>query len=224
MISAIVTDIEGTTTSVSFVYDVLFPYAREHMREYIHVHHNDPIVIEQLEEIDRLTGKSLTRDEAIEQLHQWMDEDSKITPLKTLQGLMWLDGYKKSKFRGHIYPDVPPNLHRWHELGIALYVYSSGSVQAQKLLFGHSDCGDLAQLFSGFFDTTTGIKQEPISYYRIAESTGFPAPEILFLSDLEEELDAAASAGMQTLLLDRDDNKSSKKHNLVRSFDEIQIS
>lgn len=221
MIRAIITDIEGTTTSIAFVYEVLFPYARSNMHSWIQEHGNDVPVKEQLALVNELSGRSLTLDHAADQLLQWMDEDKKITPLKTLQGLIWEHGYRQADFKGHIYDDVPPNLQAWHDQGISLYVYSSGSVQAQKLLFSHTDHGDLSVLFKGWFDTRIGQKKESRSYERIAGLIGFPAEQILFLSDTEAELEAAKNAGMKTLLLDREGNKQKGKYPSVRNFNEI---
>jgi len=223
MIKAVVTDIEGTTTSVSFVYEVLFPYARREMANYIQTHSNDQIVREQLALISNETGVTLTDSQAVQQLLTWMDEDRKITPLKTLQGLIWESGYKKGDFRGHIYDDVPVTLQRWREQGILLYVYSSGSVQAQKLLFGYSDHGDLTSLFSGYFDTRIGNKRESNSYLQIAISIGLPPAQILFLSDIEQELDAAVTAGMQPMLLVRDGGSPTGKYSSVQGFNDINL-
>jgi len=221
MIKAVVTDIEGTTTSVSFVYEVLFPYARREINNFIQTYRNDPVVREQLVLISDETGTSLTDAQAVQQLLIWMDEDRKITPLKTLQGLIWEDGYKKGDFKGHIYDDVPVTLQRWRDQGILLYVYSSGSVQAQKLLFGYSDHGDLTSLFSGYFDTRIGNKRESNSYLQIATSIGLPPAQILFLSDIEQELEAAATAGMKTLLLVRDGRSPTGKFPSVQGFNDI---
>jgi enolase-phosphatase E1 len=142
-------------------------------------------------------------------LHAWIAEDRKATPLKTLQGLIWAEGYAETGLLGHVYPDVPPVLRAWRESGIELYVYSSGSVTAQKVLFAHTFAGDLTPLFSGYFDTTTGPKREAASYAEIAAATGFRPAEIVFLSDIEEELDAARAAGLRTARLLRPDDTPS---------------
>jgi enolase-phosphatase E1 len=223
MVQAVVTDIEGTTTSVAFVYDVLFPYARREMAAYIHAHAHDNTVKEQLVLVGREAGKTLTDAEAVRQLLEWMDADKKITPLKTLQGMIWEHGYRRGDFKGHIYDDVPVNLKRWHARGIRLYIYSSGSVQAQKLLFGHTDHGDLTPLFSGYFDTRIGSKRDSQSYAAITKQIRFPADEVLFLSDIEQELEAADQAGMNTILLDRANNGYSGKFPCVRDFNEIKL-
>lgn len=223
MIRAIITDIEGTTTSISFVYDVLFPYAREKMANFIRTHREDEIVRTQLALIFNEAGKPLEEELAIAQLLTWMDEDKKITPLKTLQGLIWQHGYDQSHFKGHLYEDVPRNLRQWHQLGIQLYVYSSGSVQAQKLLFANTAWGDLTGLFSGYFDTRIGNKRERESYLHIIQDTGFAPNEILFLSDIEQELTAAAQAGIRTLLLVRDGDKPAGEFAQVSNFDQIDL-
>lgn len=198
-IQAIVTDIEGTTSSVDFVYQTLFPYARRHLDEFVRRHGADAPVRAQLEAVRRETARpDADLETVLEILVGWMDQDLKATPLKALQGMVWTEGYQNGQLQGHIYPDAVAALRRWHALGYRLYVYSSGSIEAQKLLFGQSQAGDLGPLFSGYFDTTTGPKKEVSSYRRISEQIGLPAGEILFLSDVVEELDAARSAGMAT--------------------------
>ena len=204
MIRAIVTDIEGTTSSIDFVKDVLFPYAREKLPAFVVTHEDKPEVQHWLHEAAREAGLvSASREEIIDLLIRWIDEDRKATPLKALQGMIWEDGYASGEFKGHIYPEVAENLHKWKKQGIHLYVYSSGSVAAQKLLFGHSDAGDLTPLFSGYFDTEVGGKREIDSYRRIAQAIKVPPDQILFLSDIQAELDAASMAGFQTIQLVR---------------------
>jgi len=224
MIKAIVTDIEGTTSSLSFVKDVLFPYARERMAEFLRAHAQEPAVRREIEEVRRINGQNLSKAQVAEQLIRWIDEDRKITPLKALQGMIWEDGYRKGDFKGHMYEDAVRNLKQWKAAGIALYVFSSGSVQAQKLLFTHTEYGDLTPLFSGYFDTNIGNKREAASYRKIAEATGFPPPDMLFLSDIKEELDAALAAGMQTMWLVRDGAPAATApHRQVRNFDAIAL-
>jgi enolase-phosphatase E1 len=204
MIRAILTDIEGTTSSISFVKDVLFPYARKHLPAFIVTHADMPEVQHWLHETAQEAGLvSASQQELIALLQKWIDEDRKATPLKTLQGMIWDEGYRNREFRAHVYADVAPKLHEWKKQQVDLYVYSSGSVAAQKLLFAHSDAGDLTPLFSGYFDTETGPKRDAESYRRIATTIGRPAEAILFLSDVVEELDAARAAGMRTTLLAR---------------------
>jgi enolase-phosphatase E1 len=224
MIRAILTDIEGTTTAVSFVFEVLFPYARTHMAEFLAAHAGDPAVREQLAAVAREADRRLTDAQATELLVRWIAEDRKLTPLKALQGMIWEDGYRRGAFTGHVYSDAVRNLRAWHDAGIALYIYSSGSVQAQQLLFGHSDAGDLTPLFSGYFDTRVGNKREPASYRAIAEGIGLPPGAILFLSDIREELDAARAAGLQTTWLVRDARPDpAAAHPQVADFDGIHI-
>ncbi len=221
-IRAIVTDIEGTTSSISFVHDVLFPYAREQMAAFIRSHREDSEVQRLLADVCREAGRELNEEALIEQLIRWIDEDRKITPLKALQGLIWQSGYERGDFTGHLYPDAYKSLKRWHERGLALYVYSSGSVRAQKLLFRHSDFGDITPLFSGYFDTRIGAKREVEAYRNIAREIGIATDQILFLSDIDAELDAARKAGMETIQLVREGKRSATAlHPQVASFSEI---
>jgi enolase-phosphatase E1 len=225
MIKAIVTDIEGTTSSLSFVKDVLFPYARVLLPDYVRQHQKDAQVSQLIADTCHEAGIALDTEAAIVQLINWIDEDKKITPLKALQGLIWTEGYHQGAFKGHLYPDAINNLKLWHSRGIALYVYSSGSVLAQKLLFAHTEAGDLTPLFSGFFDTHIGGKKEVESYSKITAEIALPPDQILFLSDIKDELDAARAAGLQTIWLMRDQQPDAQvEHRQVRNFDEIKLS
>ncbi len=225
MIRAIVTDIEGTTSSLSFVRDVLFPYARKNLGDFIRKHEKDVAgIMDDIRTMENNTG--LSTDGIISLLIRWIDEDRKATPLKALQGMIWKAGYEAGDFRGHIYDDAVEALQRWHKAGIALYVYSSGSVAAQKLLFSHTPRGDLTPLFSGYFDTATGPKLEVESYRNIAAHIGAPAGAVLFLSDNPGEIDAAAAAGMQTVLINRPedlnaDSAKITKYRTARNFHDI---
>jgi enolase-phosphatase E1 len=223
VIRAVVTDIEGTTSSLSFVKEVLFPYARVHMAAFVRDHAQDPRVAPQLDAVRRKAGDPALPPEAvIDQLIAWIDQDRKITPLKALQGMIWENGYRNGDFLGHIYADAARALRDWHARGLALYVYSSGSVQAQKLLFAHTGFGDLTPLFDGYFDTTVGGKQDSGSYRAIAASIDVAPVDILFLSDRRDELDAAAAAGCRTVWLVRDDSPDPQAaHRQVRDFREI---
>lgn len=224
MVQAVVTDIEGTTSSISFVKEVLFPYAAAHMARFLREHWNEPAVQEQIRALAADTGADVaSADDADRILQQWIREDRKATPLKTLQGMIWKAGYQSGAYTAHLYPDTAPALQRWHDAGLPLYVYSSGSVAAQKLFFGYSDAGDLTSLFSGYFDTTTGMKQEVESYRKIATAIAVPASEIVFLSDIEGELNAAREAGFQTILLDRDGKAPASSHQRVKSFADISL-
>ncbi len=203
MIRAVVTDIEGTTSSLSFVKEVLFPYARERMAGFVGRNCDDPLVARLLNEVREMAGCDLTREQLVDQLIRWIDDDCKIAPLKALQGMIWEKGYSEGDFYGHIYPDAVQALRSWHDAGIDLYLYSSGSVDAQRLLFAHTEHGDLTPLFKGYFDLSVGHKTEVASYHRIVQQTGLPSNQILFLSDMEKELDAAGDAGMMTFWLTR---------------------
>ncbi|MDH5546177.1 MAG: acireductone synthase [Gammaproteobacteria bacterium] len=224
-IKAIVTDIEGTTSSISFVHEVLFPYAREHIQTYVEANAQKPEVQALLDEVRTITGQAeLSVAEVIAQFKQWIAEDKKITPLKAIQGMIWEDGYRTGSFTGHIYDDSVRALRQWHQQGLALYVFSSGSVFAQKLLFGFSDAGDLTPLFSGYFDTNIGSKREVPAYQTIVSQLGLPADEIVFLSDIREELDAAREAGMHTIWFVRDASvDANAAHQQVTSFDAIDL-
>lgn len=221
MIQAIVTDIEGTTSSLSFVKEVLFPYSRAALPDFIARHGRDPAVAAILDDVSRLAGHTLTREEAVAQLLQWIDEDRKITPLKALQGMIWDEGYRAGKFTGHVYEDAARNLKAWHARGIRLAVFSSGSVQAQQLLFAHTPYGDLTGLFSDYFDTRIGSKRERPAYEHIAAHLGLPAARILFLSDISEELDAARGAGILTCQLVRDTQTKPGPHPQAADFDHL---
>lgn len=223
-IKAIVTDIEGTTSAISFVHDILFPYAARELPGYLRSHAEDHEVAAQLGAVRTEAGEpGADLERIVEILLGWIDEDRKATPLKTLQGFVWRHGYESGDFTGHVYDDAVAGLRRWHDEGIPLYVYSSGSTGAQKLLFGYSDAGDLCPLFAGYFDTRVGHKQESASYARIAQRIGEPAEDILFLSDVAAELDAARGAGMQTWQLVRDDNIKAGEHRTAASFNDVII-
>jgi enolase-phosphatase E1 len=205
VITTILTDIEGTTSSISFVKDVLFPYARERLPAFVVTHADDSDVQHWLHEAAKEAGLvSASQQELIDLLLGWINADRKSTALKALQGMIWKDGYANGEYRAHVYPEVAMRLRAWHAAGKRLYVYSSGSVPAQKLFFAHTDAGDLGALFSGYFDTETGPKRDPESYRRIAAAIGAGAGEILFLSDILEELDAAAAAGVHGCVADFD--------------------
>lgn len=203
---AILTDIEGTTSSISFVKDVLFPYARRALPAFVQSRGKDPSVRKWLDVVATENGAVCNDAMIAEVLQGWIDQDRKHTALKALQGMLWAEGYRHGDFTAHIYPDAAAALREWRAAGMPLYVYSSGSVPAQRLFFGHSDAGDLSTLFTGWFDTEVGGKREAGSYARIAESIGLPPASILFLSDIVEELDAAREAGLDTVLVDRRDD------------------
>ena len=224
MIKAIVTDIEGTTSSIDFVHQTLFPYARTHLRRFLRQHAADLEVQQQVEAVAREMQRPLSLDEAADVLEQWMAQDRKATPLKALQGMIWRVGYDSGELQGHVYADTPDYLRRWHAQGLQLYVYSSGSVEAQKLIFGHTAFGDLTPLFSGYFDTRIGGKREAASYRKILAQTGHAADAVLFLSDVGEELDAARAAGIATCQLIRDAKALPfAAHPQARDFSEVSL-
>lgn len=191
---AILLDIEGTTSSIRFVADELFPYARRHLAEFVA---NNPEVAAPI--LAQVPG-----DDPVATLLAWIDEDRKETPLKTLQGLIWARGYADGELKGHVYPDTPEALRRWTAAGLMVSIYSSGSIAAQKLIFGHSIAGDLTPFLSGYFDTTTGPKRDSNSYTRIVDALDLAPSELLFVSDMAAEVDAAHEAELQALLIDRE--------------------
>jgi len=225
-IEYILTDIEGTTTSVSFVYDVLFPYFLAHISDIKNMT-QDEVVKTAFDETKYIVfqdeGIELkSTDEIILKLESWCLEDRKITPLKTLQGLLWKIGYEQGDLKGHVYDDVPISLDKWQKMGLKMGIFSSGSVIAQKLIFGHSEKGDLTTYFSDYFDTKTGMKRAAETYSEIARITNKQPTNILFLSDIVEELTAAEKAGFQTIQLVRPGTKSNWNHTAV-DFSEIKI-
>ncbi|RYZ75022.1 MAG: acireductone synthase [Lysobacteraceae bacterium] len=230
MVRAILTDIEGTTSSISFIKDVLFPYARGALPGFVAAHGRDPEVRRWLDAVAIEHGSICSDQVIVETLQGWIDQDRKHTALKALQGMIWEAGYRGAEFAAPIYPDVAPALRQWHGSGLPLYVYSSGSVPAQKLFFGHSDAGDLSGLFSGWFDTEVGGKREAGSYEAIAARLGLEPAQILFLSDVVEELDAARIAGMQTVLVDRPEDypqpregQAANGHHRTTSFADLRL-
>jgi len=206
--AAVLTDIEGTTTPIAFVHRVLFPYARARMAEFVASGH---------------AALADVPEPRLETLLGWMDRDEKITALKTIQGIIWEDGYKNGAITAELYEDVPPALRRWARAGLRLFVYSSGSVPAQRLLFGHTPAGDLTGLFQAYFDTRVGPKREAASYADIARGVNVPPEEMLFLSDIEAELDAAKASGLQTCQLVRaeDGTVASARHETAKDFDDV---
>jgi enolase-phosphatase E1 len=222
-VAAVVTDIEGTTSSLAFVKEQLFPYARQHLPEYVNAHAS--ALREIAAQIRALTGRDqLSSEEMIRVLLHWMDEDQKVTLLKSLQGMIWRSGYERGELQGHIYADAARALGKWHASGVRLYVYSSGSVEAQQLLFSHTSLGDLTPLFAGYFDTSTGPKLAAHSYEKIAAAVGLAPGAMLFLSDHPGETAAAATAGMRTILLARERQPASSPQPVAASFDDIVLS
>lgn len=218
-VRAVLTDIEGTTSAIAFVKETLFPFAEAALGDFLASRGDDAEVAAILREV----REAAPGEEPIAALRRWMAEDAKVTPLKQLQGLIWEAGFRDGRLKGHLWPDVPMALRAWHAGGVRLAVYSSGSVAAQRLLFGHSVAGDLTPLFSGFFDTHVGGKREARSYARIAQEMGEAPADMLFLSDVAEELDAARDAGLQTCQLVRaaDGTSPSGRHPEATDFPEV---
>lgn len=204
-------DVEGTTTAIDFVHQTLFPYSRQRMATFVRDH-------AELAVVRKLQAAHGTIEQVIAQLDDWIQEDKKVGELKELQGLIWDEGYRRGDFQGHVYPDVRPAFEAWHAEGVTLAIYSSGSVHAQRCIFGFSTAGDLTPLISSYFDTTTGPKREPASYLRIAEQLRVPAHEVTFYSDIREELDAAQSAGLRTVQVFRQAPPTNQGHRCVVTF------
>jgi enolase-phosphatase E1 len=232
--------VEGTTTSISFVYGVLFPYARQHAGEFLQQHGTSAAVQEILAGLRRQRGtdeqqgltpprlneRSLEKPWApdLNYVHWLMDRDSKATALKALQGLIWEEGYRSGRLKSHVFSDVPEAFKRWRRQSRSIVIFSSGSVLAQKQLFAHTEAGDLSSYIDGYFDTTNGAKRDPDSYRAIARRLLLQTSEIAFISDVTEELDAGSTAGMNTLLCIRPGNRPQRddvRYASVHSFDEI---
>lgn len=228
-------DIEGTTSSISFVHDVLFPFARSRAMEVLakNWHNPDVLAIGQkiIAEAEGLglspvgTRDSSTPERAFEAVCHLMARDAKVTGLKQLQGLIWKEGFESGEIRSHVYPDLPGALRRFREAGLRLFIYSSGSIQAQKLYFAHTTEGNLLTHFEGHFDTTSGPKVESASYASIAASIGVHPGEICFFSDAVKEISAARGARMQTVWVVRPGNAPADKPEgpTIQSFEEIAI-
>ena len=233
-------DIEGTTTPIAFVHDVLFPYARVRVRAFLEEAGSDAEVRQIVEDLrdelpasgfqppagnQKLDAGSGKLDADIVSYVDWlMDRDRKSGPLKALQGRIWEQGYATGALKGEVYPDVPGAFARWTAGGVRIGIYSSGSVLAQKLLFANSTAGDLSRFLSGYFDTAVGAKKEAVSYRRIVEALDRAAARVLFVSDVNAELDAAREAGLQTVLAVRPPARppASSAHGAVESFEEIE--
>jgi enolase-phosphatase E1 len=212
-------DIEGTTSPISFVYETLFPYARTRLDLFLHEHSSDPAVTTVFEELKSanlndvpdgapaITGQDLLQ-EITSYLFWLMDRDRKTAPLKALQGLIWEEGFRQGELHGEIFPDVPVCLRQWHEAGLQTAIYSSGSVLAQQMMFRYTRYGDLTNLISGYFDTGVGPKKQPQSYQRIVADLQVTAEQVMFVSDVAEELEAARTAGLGTALSIRPGNQA----------------
>lgn len=210
----ILLDIEGTTTPIAFVYDVLFPFARKKIADFL-AHHTSPDVQADLERLREEHQADFRQglappayDEPPVRYLLWqMDKDRKTAPLKSLQGKIWEEGYRAGDLKSRLFPDVPPAFERWRREDKRIYIFSSGSVLAQKLLFQYTEAGDLSQYISGYFDTNIGAKSEAESYRRIAAAVQAPPSEIVFVSDVTGELAAAREAGMHVYLSVRPGNQ-----------------
>ncbi len=207
---AVLLDIEGTTTSISFVTDVLFPFAANAIPEFLKAHADDEEINDARVQVlqDATPEERLLTGDAgvIAVVRRQMAGDVKATGLKLLQGLVWRHGYQTGRITGHVYADVPKALAAWHAAGRSAAIYSSGSRLAQQLLFRHSDAGDLTPLLSGYYDTTSGPKRESASYAAIARAWGKAPADITFCSDIPAEADAAHAAGMHAVVLMRPGN------------------
>lgn len=236
-VRGILLDIEGTTSSISYVHEVLFPFAREHLDRFLREQWDAPGTPRALNQLARDAGAtsfadwtsndslSEARDRVRSEVLKLMADDVKSTGLKELQGLIWRGGFESGQLHAHVFPDVPAALNAWADRGLDVRIYSSGSVAAQQLFFAHTELGDLSPFLRGYYDTTTGPKREPSSYRRITGEVGLPCASILFLSDIVAELDAARAAGMQTRLAVRPGNARSPEghgHAMIRSFDELR--
>ncbi len=226
----ILMDVEGTTTSISFVHDVLFPYSKDNLIKFLEKEFNNKankevqealIEISNLGMMEKLFTGTFNQEIALRVLLQLINSDRKVGALKIIQGFQWKTGYESGALLGHVYPDVPECLHDWKEQGLKLGIYSSGSVQAQKLLFAHTKYGNLAKYFDHHFDTTVGGKKEKLSYENILKEVGLSANEVLFLSDIAEELLAAQSAGMEVMQLIRTGTASDSRFKGIRDFTEV---
>ncbi len=224
----ILLDVEGTTSAVAYVYDEMFPFARKHMRAYIGRNwHNKSFaqVVEQLAADANDKDANFSPDMLAAAAERLMDADVKATGLKQLQGLVWEAGFRSGALVAHVYDDVAPQLKAWHQAGLGIRIYSSGSVHSQRLFFGHTVAGDLLPLVEGHYDTTTGPKREAESYRIIASDWGLAAEQIIFLSDIPQELAAAGEAGMKVALVNRPGNASVDDHDfpVINSFDELNV-
>lgn len=235
-VRAILLDIEGTTTPIDFVFKVLFPYARSQAERFLERYGSLPDV---LEDLDRLRHEHLTdthhgfnppdlKDPSqplsfIPYIGWLIERDRKSTPLKSLQGKIWAEGYLSGDLRSQVFDDVPPALKRWQGQSRTTAIFSSGSVLAQKLLLAHTTAGDLTGFLTAYFDTTCGTKTDPASYERIAKMLDRSPSEIVFVSDVVSELDAADAAGLQALLCKRPGNHPQPQnvHKGIRTLNEV---
>lgn len=223
-IRAIVVDTAGTTTDLNFIEDILFPYSAKVLPAFLEENKNNVLVencICDVQDIALEPDADLAR--VTEILLQWIEEDRKATPLKTIQGLIWKQGYANGEFKGHIFPDFIEALDGYKQQGLRVYSFSSGSVDAQKLLFGNSDAGDLTDKFNGHFDTRTGNKRFKQAYCNILNTISLSPKQILFVSDVLEELKAASEAGLNVVQMVRQDSQRTGDFKQISSFAEIEL-
>jgi enolase-phosphatase E1 len=226
---AILLDIEGTTTPIAFVHDVLFSYARDHVREFLATGSaaEDIVLLREEHAVDVSDAPPLTNEiESIAAYVEWLIRlDRKSTALKSLQGKIWRQGYQDGSLKSQVFADVAPAFERWRERGLRISIFSSGSVLAQQLLFAHTEVGDLTPFIESYFDTNVGKKGDAESYRKIAEAMSLEPQQILFISDVVVELAAANEAGMKTLLSIRPGNtpqSHAEQYPSIHSFDEIE--
>ena len=235
-VHAVLLDIEGTTTPIDFVFKVLFPYARSHTAQFFERHGSSPEVLEDLSGLGRehlqdtsqgLSPPALKNPNEPRSFIPYIDwlieRDRKSTPLKSLQGKIWAEGYASGELRSQVFDDVPPALERWQAQNRTLAIFSSGSVLAQKLLFAHTTAGDLTKFLSAYFDTTIGTKTDPASYVRIARTVEVLPTEIVFISDIVAELNGAQAAGLRAVLCKRPGNhpQPESAYNIIQTFDDV---
>ena len=217
MIDIVLCDIEGTTTDLAFVQKILFPISREKMPSFIRNNWNEPEI--------RQIAETIAKDPeaVIATLVEWIDADKKDARLKIIQGKIWKESFESGAIRAHVYPDVPAKWNEWKQRGIQIYIFSSGSVEAQRLLFQHSDFGDLTQWIDGYFDTSIGSKKEIDSYRKIVAHLNISPDHVLFLSDIPQELEAAGAAGMQVCQIVRKGSTLESPKGIAKSFEEVAV-
>lgn len=241
-IRGVLLDIEGTTTPLAFVHEVLFPYARSNVKSYLQQNWNSPDVVEDLKKLreenaaDQQQGlqppeianarRDTQADSAVAYVNWLIDRDRKSTGLKSLQGKIWKHGYVDGTLKSQVFPDVPTAMKHWHDSGLVISIFSSGSVLAQKLLFQHTNAGDLTPLISNYFDTLTGAKTDAQSYRHIASQLNLSPAEILFVSDVVRELVAAGESGMEAVLCVRPGNQpqhGAESYPVIHSFADLLV-
>jgi enolase-phosphatase E1 len=227
-VRVVVLDIEGTTSAAGFVQGDLYDYARPRLRSWIEAHADDDVVADAVAQVRDGLSPGADLGEVVAALHRWMDDDVKATPLKTLQGQIWAEGFAAGELSSHFFADVVPRLRAWHEAGLRLAVFSSGSVTSQVPWFRHADAGDLTPLIEAYFDTiSAGSKREPSSYATIAKALDVVPGETLFLTDLPAELDAAGSAGWQVIGVRREGEPNAAAdfgdHTVVSTFENVRL-